>query len=123
MLVLKARGIARAETPIQRLDKDGGRVSLKNSLQPVDVHLQVKEMVLGRALVGVVWDVQLHELVKPAKPVAKRRVLNAFLVRYHIVVESLEARYRVHDEVTVAGYLTNGVVEECDVDDLGQRRQ
>lgn len=83
-------------------------------------------MLVCRAFVRVVRNVQLHELVEAAEPVAKARVFNSLLVRYHVVVEGLQMPYRVDQEKSVAGNLRDRVIEERDLHDCrqgGQRLQ
>ena len=101
-------GLVAAE---EALDQDGGTVAFEASLQSVNVHLQVELVLLRARLVAVVRDVPLHVLVQAPETVTERGVFDSLLVCDHVVVEGLQARDRVHDEVTVTWNGTDGVRE------------
>lgn len=123
-LLVVALGIVAGGTPSpEALNQDAGTVALENTLEAVHIDLEVKEVLLGRAFVGVVGDVQLHELVEATEAVTEGGVLDALLIGYHVVIERLEARNRVHQEVTVARDLTHWIVEERDLHNLGEGGQ
>lgn len=77
-------------------------------------------MLLSGSLVGVVWDVELHEFVQTSEAVPERCIFDPLLVSDDIVIERFQAIYRVYQEVPVAGDLAHWVVEERYLHDLWQ---
>lgn len=98
-------------TSVQRLDKYSRTIPFKNPLEPVNIDLKVKQMLLGGLLLGVIGDVQLHELIQASEPVAKRSIFNPFFVSNGVVVQSQQRLYRVHQEMSVARNRAHWVAE------------
>jgi len=67
--------------------------------------------------VGVVRDMKFHEFVQTSESVPETGIFNALLVRYHKIIERLEARNRVYYEMPVARDLAHWVVKQSDVHD------
>ena len=112
--------VARSVATIQRLDQDGGTVSLEDAAQSVDVDLKIEQVLFGTFFLRVIGYVQFHELVEASEPVTERRVFNALFISDHKVVESHQRLNRVHQEVTVARNRADRVREERQVHDLRQ---
>ncbi len=83
---LEADLISLPPAPVDRLDQDGRAVSFEDALESVDIYLEVEKVLLCRFLSRVVGDMQLHELVERAETVTEGGVVDALLVRDHVVV-------------------------------------
>jgi hypothetical protein len=123
LFILALGVVATCTASPEALYKNRGAVTLKNTFEPVNVNIQVHEVLLSRAFVGVVSDVNFHEFVEASESVAERSVFDSLLVRYDIVVQRFQALNLIHDETPVARDLTHRVVEQCDMDDRRQVRQ
>lgn len=77
-------------------------------------------MLLGTLLLGIVGNVELHELVETSESVAKGGVFDPLLVSYNEVVQSQERLDRVYKEVPVAWDGADWVTEQGQVHDLRQ---
>lgn len=69
-------------------------------------------MLFRRLLLGVVRNVELHELVEAPEPVAKGGILDALFVGDDEVVQGKQGLHAVDEEVPVAGDAADGVAEE-----------
>lgn len=110
--------VTRSVASVKTLNQNTGTVSFKYSLKPIDVYLQVEQMLFCRLFFGVIWDVQFHKFIEAPKPVAKGCILNPFLISYDEVIERQQCLDAVNQEVTVAGNAAHWVAEEGQMHDL-----
>ena len=109
--------MARSVTSIQTLNQNTRRVTFEYTLQSVDINIQTNQVTLSALQLGVVGDVQLHELVKSSESVSETRIFNSLFVCNYMVIKSFESRNRVDHEVTIPWNVANRVGEESDVQD------
>ena len=72
--------MARSVTSIQTLNQNRRRVTFKYTLQSVYINIQTNQVTLSALQLGVVGDVQLHELVKSSESVSETRIFNSLFV-------------------------------------------
>ena len=107
--------MARSVTSIQTLNQNTRRVAFEYTLQSVHINIQTNQVTLCTLQLGVVGDVQLHELVKSSESVSETRIFNSLFVCNYMVIKSFESWNRVDHEVTIPWNVTHRVGEESDV--------
>ena len=119
LLEVKAVEVSWLVPSEKTLNQNGRTVSLKTSLEPIDVHLQIELVLFCARLMTVICYVPFHEFVEGAESISKRRIFDTFLVSYNELIESPYARKWVHQEVSVARNGANWIWVESDVEHAG----
>jgi hypothetical protein len=82
--------------PVEALNEDARAVSLKDTPESVNIDLKIEQMLFCGLFLGVIRNVELHELVETSESISKRSIFNSFLVSYHKVVEGQKRLYAVN---------------------------
>ncbi len=72
---------------VNSLNHNAWGVSLKNPTEPINIDFKIKKVLHSWFVLGVVGDMQLHELVEGAETVAKGGILDTLLVCDNVVVQ------------------------------------
>tara|TARA_B110000285_G_C15076848_1_gene591255 strand:- start:412 stop:810 length:399 start_codon:yes stop_codon:yes gene_type:complete len=73
---------------VEALNEDTRAISLKDTPESVNVYLKIEQMLFCRLFLGVIRDVELHELVEASESVSERSIFNSLFVGYNKIVKS-----------------------------------